>query len=258
MQDIIEALDVEKWYGTGESRVHSLQAFSIQVKEAEFVTLLGASGCGKSTFLNLVAGFVPPTSGTIRLMGEEIRGINPRVGMMAQNYSLFPWKTVQGNIEFGPKMKGIGRRQRRDIARQFVDLVGLRGFEDFYPHQLSGGMQQRVSLARSLAADPAVFLMDEPFAALDAMTRQILQEELIQIHEQSSKTIIFVTHNIDEALILSDRIVVLSARPGRLKLSLANTLPRPRHVAVQLSPEYLDLKRQLWESVQEEARKQVA
>jgi len=154
-------------------------------------------------------------------------------------------------------MKRLPRAERRAIAERFIQMVGLSGFEHFYPGQLSGGMQQRVTLARLLAADREVFLMDEPFAALDAMTRQVMQEELIRIHEQSGKTTVFVTHNIDEALILADRIVVMSSRPGRMKASIANDLPRPRHVDIQLSPRYLDLKREIWGHVEEEVRRQI-
>ena len=177
--------------------------------------------------------------------------------MIFQSYALLPWKTVAGNVEFGPKMKRLPRAERRAIAERFIRMVGLTGFEHFYPGQLSGGMQQRVTLARLLAADREVFLMDEPFAALDAMTRQVMQEELIRIHEQSQKTTVFVTHNIDEALILADRIVVMSSRPGRVKASIRNDLPRPRQVDVQLSPRYLELKTQIWGHVEEEVRRHI-
>jgi NitT/TauT family transport system ATP-binding protein len=160
-------------------------------------------------------------------------------------------------VEFGPKMKRLPRAERRSIAERFIRMVGLTGFEHFYPGQLSGGMQQRVTLARLLAADPEVFLMDEPFAALDAMTRQVMQEELIRVHEQSRKTTVFVTHNIDEALILADRVVVMSSRPGRVKVAIRNDLPRPRQVDVQLSPRYLELKTQIWGHVEEEVRRHI-
>jgi len=204
-----------------------------------------------------VAGFLSPTEGVIYLGGRRVLGIEPRAGMIFQSYALLPWKTVAGNVEFGPKMKRRPRAERRAIAERFIRMVGLTGFEHFYPGQLSGGMQQRVTLARLLAADSEVFLMDEPFAALDAMTRQVMQEELIRIHEQSRKTTVFVTHNIDEALILADRVVVMSARPGRVRASIANDLPRPRHVDVQLSPRYLELKRQIWGHVEEEVRRHI-
>jgi NitT/TauT family transport system ATP-binding protein len=177
--------------------------------------------------------------------------------MVFQSYALFPWKTVRGNVEFGLKMKGVAAAERRRTAERFIDMVKLNGFEDRYPTELSGGMQQRVTLARILAANPEVLLMDEPFAALDAMTRQVMQEELLRIHEASRKTTVFITHNIDEALILADRILVLSTRPGRVKAILEVKLPRPRHVSVQLSPEYSQLKAEIWSYVEEEVRKHV-
>src|SRR5581483_11908009 len=228
---------------------------SFEVSEGEFVCLIGASGCGKSTLLNMFAGFIQPTAGRVLLHGEPITRIEPRCGMVFQSYALFPWKTVRGNVEFGIKMKGVPGGERRAIAERFIAMVNLAGFENHYPVELSGGMQQRVTLARILAADPEVLLMDEPFAALDAMTRQVMQEELLRIQEQSRKTVLFITHNIDEALILADRIIVLSARPGRVKAIVPNTLPRPRHVSIQLSPEYAALKSEIWGFVEEEVRK---
>jgi len=255
---VIVADKVTKVFEGGRrDQVVALKDLDLEVAEGEFVCLVGGSGCGKTTFLNLVAGFLAPTDGVIYLRGRPIAGIEPRAGMIFQSYALLPWKTVAGNVEFGPKMKRLPRAERRAIAERFIRMVGLTGFEHFYPGQLSGGMQQRVTLARLLAADREVFLMDEPFAALDAMTRQVMQEELIRIHEQSGKTTVFVTHNIDEALILADRIVVMSSRPGRVKTSIRNDLPRPRQVDVQLSPRYLELKTQIWGHVEEEVRRQI-
>lgn len=230
----------------------------LDVAESEFLCVLGASGCGKTTLLNIFAGFIPPTAGRVLLRGKPITGIEPRCGVVFQSYALFPWKTVRGNVEFGLRMKGLPPAQRRRIADRFIDLVKLRGFEDRYPTELSGGMQQRVTLARILAADPEVLLMDEPFAALDAMTRQVMQEELLRIHEQSRKTTVFITHNIDEALVLADRIVVMSARPGRVKAIVENTLPRPRHVKIQLSPDFAQLKGEIWGCVEEEILNQMS
>jgi len=255
---VIVAEKVTKVFEGGRrDQVVALKDLSLEVAEGEFVCLVGGSGCGKTTFLNLVAGFLPPTEGVIYLRGRAITGIEPRAGMIFQSYALLPWKTVAGNVEFGPKMKRLPRAERRSIAERFIRMVGLTGFEHFYPGQLSGGMQQRVTLARLLAADPEVFLMDEPFAALDAMTRQVMQEELIRVHEQSRKTTVFVTHNIDEALILADRVVVMSSRPGRVKAAIRNDLPRPRQVDVQLSPRYLELKTQIWGHVEEEVRRHI-
>ena len=233
-------------------QVVAIRDLSLDVAEGEFVCLLGASGCGKTTILSLFAGFLQPTSGQLILRGEPITGIEPRCGMVFQSYALFPWKSVRGNVEFGLKMQGVGRAARRETAQRFIDLVKLTGSEDRYPAELSGGMQQRVTLARILAANPEVLLMDEPFAALDAMTRQIMQEELLRIHATHRKTTVFITHSLDEALILSDRIVVMSARPGRVKAVLPNPLPTPRHVSVQLSPEYAALKAHVWRLVEDE------
>jgi NitT/TauT family transport system ATP-binding protein len=250
MPAILSARHVSKSFNAGG--VVAVRDLSMEVEEGEFVCLLGASGCGKSTMLSMFAGFLQPTTGQVMLRGQPITRIEPRCGMVFQSYALFPWKTVRGNVEFGLKMQGVGRAERRTRAQNFIDLVKLTGFEQRYPTELSGGMQQRVTLARILAADPEVLLMDEPFAALDAMTRQVMQEELLRIHATSGKTTVFITHSIDEALILSDRIVVMSARPGRIKAVVANTLPRPRHVSAQLSPEFTALKAQVWQLVEAE------
>lgn len=255
MQPILSADHVTKVFDTGRGEpLVAIDDLSVDINEGEFVCLLGASGCGKSTMLNMFAGFTQPTGGAVRLRGTPITSIEPRCGMVFQSYALFPWKTVRANVEFGLKVRRIPKEARRERAQQFIDMVKLTGFEDHYPTELSGGMQQRVTLARLLANDPEVLLMDEPFAALDAMTRQVMQEELLRIHDTSRKTTVFITHSIDEALILSNRIVVLSARPGRVKAVLANDLPSPRHVDVQLSPEYADLKRQIWDLVESEVR----
>lgn len=256
MAPILSAREVTKVFSVGRGvDVTAVEQFTTDIVEGEFVCLLGASGCGKSTMLNIFAGFMQPTSGEVRLRDKLITGVEPRCGMVFQSYALFPWKTVRGNVEFGPRMQGMGRHERRQRGQQFIDMVKLTGFEDNYPSELSGGMQQRVTFARLLAANPEVLLMDEPFAALDAMTRQVMQEELLRIHETSRKTVVFITHSIDEALILSNRIVVMSARPGRVKAVLENTLPSPRHVTVQLSPEYGKLKAEIWNLVESEVRR---
>jgi NitT/TauT family transport system ATP-binding protein len=253
---ILAACDVSKVFQIGRSQeLLAVDRFSLDIKEGELICLLGPSGCGKSTMLNMFAGFEAPTSGVVLLRSQPIVGIEPRCGMVFQSYALFPWKTVRGNIEFGLRMQGIPREERRCRVQQFIDMVKLSGFEDRYPSELSGGMQQRVTLARLLAADPEVLLMDEPFAALDAMTRLVLQEELLRIHAASHKTIIFVTHSIDEALILSTRLVIMSAQPGRVKAVLPNPLPSPRNVDVQLSSVYGQLKSQVWSLVESEVRR---
>ncbi len=235
--------------------VVALEGLDLEVTRGEFVVVVGASGCGKSTLLNLFAGFDHPTEGHVTLMGEAIAGVEPRCGMVFQNYALFPWLTVRGNIRFGPRLRGEDGDER---VSELLTTVGIEGFDDHYPAQLSGGMKQRVALARTLANDPEVLLCDEPFAALDAMTRQVLQEELSRLAAATGKTIVFITHSIDEALLLSDRIVVMTARPGRIKTSLENPLPRPRSAEQQLTREYMDLKREIWESVQEEVLANIA
>jgi len=219
-----------------------LDNVNIEVAKGEFLVLLGASGCGKSTLLNLISGFERASTGSVHVNGREVRDVDPGCGMVFQQYALFPWKTVQQNVEFGLKMRGISRVERARIAQHYIDMVGLQGFEKSYPGALSGGMKQRVSIARVLANDPDVMLFDEPFAALDAMTRQVLQEQLLSIYEKSGKTILFITHSIDEALMLSTRMVVMGAKPGRVVQDITNDLPHPRTAEVQLSSRYIELK----------------
>lgn len=241
----LEARGVTKAFGD----VTALQDLSLTVARGEFVVLVGASGCGKSTLLNLFAGFDQPTSGEVLLDGARVTGVEPRCGMVFQNYALFDWMTVSQNVGFGPRMRGVVDTSR---VPDLLKLVGLDGFGDHFPSQLSGGMKQRVALARTLANDPDVLLCDEPFAALDAMTRQVLQQELSRIVAAEKKTCVFITHSIDEALLLADRILVLSARPGRVKQELVNDLPHPRTAEIQLSADYMERKKQIWESVQAE------
>ena len=246
---------VNKIYKSKRGDVQALKDLDLDIEDGEFLVIVGASGCGKTTLLNLVAGFDNATTGEVQLDGEAITGITPKCGMIFQQYALFPWKTVQENVEFGLKMKRVSKADRKETGKKFIDLVGLKGFEKSYPHQLSGGMKQRVSIARSLANDPKVMLLDEPFAALDAMTRQVLQEQLVRIYEKHRKTILFITHSIDEALLLSSRIVVMTARPGRIAQEIMNDLPHPRNADVQLSERYMQLKRTIWDSVQSEVMK---
>ena len=229
--------------------IKAVDDVSIDIAKGELFALLGGSGCGKTTLLRMLAGFETPSSGRILIDGKDMTEVPPYerpVNMMFQSYALFPWRTVRKNVEFGPRMKGLSAAECRTIADRFIDMVGLHGFADYYPAELSGGMQQRVTLARSLAADPEVLLMDEPFAALDAMTRHVLQEELTRIQQESLKTIVLVTHNIDEALIMADRIVVMSPHPGQIKAVIPNELPRPRDLDVQLSRAWGELKKEIW------------
>ena len=205
-----------------------LDNLNFEVKDKEFVCILGSSGCGKTTLLRLIAGLDEARSGAIILDGTEIHGTNPKVGFVFQEYSLFPWRTVIDNIAFGLEMKGMGKEERYRIADHYLELVNLSQFRNSYPSELSGGMRQRVAVTRALALDPVLLLMDEPFGALDAQTRNTLQQELLQIWEKTRKTIVFITHSVDEAVFMADRIIVLTPRPGRLCRIFPVDLPRPR------------------------------
>jgi NitT/TauT family transport system ATP-binding protein len=219
-----------------------LDHVTFNVQDKEFVCILGSSGCGKTTLLRLIAGLDTAESGSIILGGEKMRGTNPKVGMVFQEYSLFPWRTVIDNIAFGLEMQGISRDERYRIADRYLNLVNLVQFRDSYPSELSGGMRQRVAVARALALDPVLLLMDEPFGALDAQTRNMLQKELLDIWEATKKTIIFITHSVDEAVYLSDRIIVLTPRPGRICRIVPIDLPRPRD---RTSMEFAQVRREV-------------
>lgn len=208
--------------------ITAIQDVSLEVSEGEFVTIVGPSGCGKTTLLNVVAGFIPLTRGEVLLDGRLVQGPGPDRGVVFQSFALFPWKTVLDNVGFGLKMRGLPKAERDHIAREYVALVGLSGFEDRYPHELSGGMQQRVGVARVLANHPEVMLMDEPFASVDAQTRMTLQEELTRIWEAKHPTVLFVTHDVEEAVFLANRVIVLTARPAQVREVVTIDLPRPR------------------------------
>ena len=237
--------------GKGEG-ILALDGIDLAVPAGEFVLLLGPSGCGKSTLLNIVAGFLQPTSGQALHGGEEIRGPDRRRTVVFQDYALFPWMTVQRNVEFGLKSQGIPPKERRETAREYIDLVRLSGFEDRFPHEISGGMKQRAAIARALAPNPDILLMDEPFGALDAQTRVLLQEEVARISSQTRKTVLFVTHSIEEAVFLGERIVVMSARPGRIREVYDVHLERPRTAATRSLPEFIRLTQDLWQSLKPE------
>jgi len=224
------------------TRLAVLENISLEVHDEEFVCILGSSGCGKTTLLRLIAGLDTAGSGRVILDGEEIRGTSPKVGMVFQEYSLFPWRSVIDNIAFGLEMRGTAKDERYRIAERYLDLVNLSQFRDSYPSELSGGMRQRVAVARALALDPVLLLMDEPFGALDAQTRNMLQQELLDIWEATKKTIVFITHSVDEAVYLSDRIVVLTPRPGRICRIFPVNLPRPRD---RTSPEFAQVRREV-------------
>ena len=212
----------------------ALENVNFQVEDGEFVCLLGPSGCGKTTILRLAAGLEAPSSGDLTLDGKKISGVNKECGFVFQEYALFPWRTVKENIEFGPQVKGMTRNEYERISKHYIDLVGLGGFENHYPNELSGGMKQRVGIARAYANHPKLLLMDEPFGALDAQTRNLMQGELLRIWEQEHISVLFVTHSVDEAVYLGDRVVVMSARPGKVKEIFEVKLVRPR---IRTSPE---------------------
>src|SRR5574341_2515134 len=232
--------------------VTALTDLSLAVARGEFVSIVGPSGCGKSSFLNILLGLIKPDRGEIQLNGTPITGPGQERAMVFQEFGLLPWRTVTANVELGLEMKGRPAPQRAERATELIKLVGLKDFERHYPHELSGGMKQRVGLARALATEPQVLLMDEPFAALDAQTRDLMQTELLEIWERTKKTVIFVTHSIEEAAYLSDRVIVMTARPGRGKAEIPVRLPRPRDYEMRLSPEFNELKLAIWNALKEE------
>ena len=231
----------------------ALLPVDFDVAENDFVTILGPSGCGKSTMLRIVAGLDHPTSGRVLLGGRPVEGPGADRGMVFQSYTLFPWLSIEQNIRFGLRERGMPEAQQKERAAYFIAKVGLRGFEQHYPKQLSGGMQQRTAIARALANDPKILLMDEPFGALDNQTRVLMQELLLGIWEAERKTVLFVTHDIDEAIFMANRVAVFSARPGRIKTELAVDLPHPRHYTIKTSPEFMDLKARLTEEIRAES-----
>jgi NitT/TauT family transport system ATP-binding protein len=230
----------------------ALQPTDLAVAHNDFITILGPSGCGKSTLLRIVAGLDTPTSGRVLMDGQPVGGPGPDRGMVFQSYSLFPWMTVRENICFGLREKGMPKAEQMEISGYFLEKVGLRQFADHYPKTLSGGMKQRTALARALANDPKVLLLDEPFGALDNQTRALMQELLLGIWEADRKTVLFVTHDIDEAIFLANRVVVMTARPGRIKCDVAVDLPHPRTYTVKTTPEFAEYKARLTEEIRVE------
>lgn len=233
----------------------ALQATDLAVQENDFITILGPSGCGKSTLLRMVAGLDTPTTGSIELDGRAVTGPGADRGMVFQSYTLFPWLTVLQNVCFGLREKGLPLAEQHAIAYPFIHKVGLKGFENHFPKQLSGGMQQRTALARALANNPRILLMDEPFGALDHQTRELMQELLLGIWEEERKTVLFVTHDIDEAIFMASRVVVMSARPGRIKCDIPVALPHPRHYAMKTTPAFSELKARLTEEIRIEVQR---
>jgi NitT/TauT family transport system ATP-binding protein/sulfonate transport system ATP-binding protein len=231
----------------------ALQPTSLAVAHNDFITILGPSGCGKSTLLRIVAGLDAPTTGRVVLDGREVTGPGADRGMVFQSYTLFPWLTVRENISFGLREKGMPQPELERIVAHYVERVGLAGFEHHHPRMLSGGMQQRTAIARALANDPKILLLDEPFGALDNQTRALMQELLLGIWESEKKTVLFVTHDIEEAIFMAGRVCVMSARPGRIKAEVPVLLPHPRHYTVKTTPEFSALKAQLTEEIRVEA-----
>lgn len=254
----LEVDSVSKIYRSGKRVIEALRDVDIQVLPGEFVCIIGGSGCGKSTLLNLIAGLDQPTTGEIRLGGTPITEPGPDRTLMFQDAALFPWLNVQRNVEMAPKLQGKGRKEQMEIASHYLDLVHLHGFEDAWIHELSGGMRQRVALARCLAADPSVLLMDEPFAALDALTRDHVHDELERAWLETKKTVVFVTHNVIEAVRLADRVILLSNRPGQLKAAWRITLDRPRHAEdIEVAEVAATITSQLHKEVSSRVRKRI-
>ncbi len=254
MNPLLSIQGVSRTFVSPKGQVtQALLPVDFDVEENDFVTILGPSGCGKSTMLRIVAGLDHPTSGRVLLGGRPVEGPGADRGMVFQSYTLFPWLTIEQNIRFGLRERGMPEAQQKERADYFIAKVGLRGFEQHFPKQLSGGMQQRTAIARALANDPKILLMDEPFGALDNQTRVLMQELLLGIWEAERKTVMFVTHDIDEAIFMANRVAVFSARPGRIKTELAVDLPHPRHYRVKTSPEFMDLKARLTEEIRAES-----
>ena len=250
----LEASGVVKRYERDGKSLPIVEIAEFAVREGEFITVIGPSGCGKSTFLHIVGGFIPPESGSIRVYGKEVSGPGPDRGMMFQEFALFPWKSVAGNIAWGLEAQGWEKQRIEETVNKSLDMIGLADFRNHYPAELSGGMKQRAALARVLAFDPKVLLMDEPFGALDAQTRETMQEEVTRLWERTRKTIVFVTHDIDEAVYLGDRVVVLSARPGRIREEVKIELPRPRGLEVKKSMQCHEYRNYIWDLIRLESK----
>ena len=244
--------NVYKEYQGRNGKTIALNGVSLDIKENEFICVVGPSGCGKSTLLNIIAGLLEPTSGTVSLDGKVIEGTGVERGVVFQQYALFPWRTVLRNVMFPLEMKKVPKAEAEAIARKYIKSVGLEGFEKSFPKELSGGMKQRVAIARAYAANPEVLLLDEPFGALDAQTRVQLQSELLETWEKEKKTCFFITHDVDEAVILAQRVIIMSARPGRIKKIVDIDIPYPRTQATKTDPRFLELKSEIWNQVYQE------
>ena len=244
--------NVSKTFGSDESLVYALKNISFTVEEGSFVVIIGPSGCGKTSLLRIIGGLIPPNRGEVLIDGRPISGPGPDRSIVFQNFRLLPWRKVLGNVEMGLEINGTEKSQRRELSKKVVDLVGLSGFENHYPIELSGGMQQRVGLARALVVNPAILLMDEPFGSVDAQTREQLQTELLKLWSKTRKTVIFVTHDIDEAIYLGDKIIIISSRPGMVHETVTVDLPRPRwerKAEIIESTVFINLKKKLWKAL---------
>lgn len=244
--------NVRKVFSTRNGEMVALNGVNLDIYENEFICVVGPSGCGKSTLLNIIAGLTDATSGTVYCNGKAVSGTGTDRGVVFQQYALFPWLTVKKNVMFALEMKGVKGKQAQDLAMQYLAKVDLEKFADHYPKELSGGMKQRVAIARAYAADPEVLLMDEPFGALDAQTRTQLQSELLETWERDQKTCFFITHDVDEAIILAQRVIIMSARPGRIKDIVDIDIPYPRTQETKMTSRFLELKNHIWSQVYQE------
>lgn len=255
---MLEIDNVSKTYGLDDDRLSTIVALDdidLSVDRGEFVSIIGPTGCGKSTLFEIIGGLVDANSGRVTIEGSPVEEPNERIGMVFQDHSTFPWLSVVENVEFGLRRNGVGKQEARQRAEEMIDLVGLAGFEQADPTELSGGMNQRVAIARTLVMEPDIVLMDEPFGALDEQTRLILGEELLRIWRETGATILFITHNINEAVQLSDRIAVMSARPGMFKTIVSNDIPRPRDDDTMSTDRFNELVRELWDVLKDESKK---
>ncbi len=248
----IEIQGVTKNYETREGSFLALEEVNLDVEKNEFICVVGPSGCGKTTLMNIIAGLNPPSTGTVKVRGELVTGPGKGKGVVFQQYALYPWLTVEKNVEFGLRMKGVEKEKRREIAQKYIKIVGLEKFAKSYPKELSGGMKQRVAIARAYTTGPEVLLMDEPFGALDAQTRAQLQENLLNTWQQEKKTCFFITHDVEEAVLLSTKVIIMSAGPGRIREIVDVHLPYPRDQETKLTPEFNELKNQIWNKVYKE------
>ncbi|WP_068314329.1 ABC transporter ATP-binding protein [Polycladidibacter hongkongensis] len=249
MSTKIQFKNVSRHFGEGADRFVALQNLDLDIEDGEFVTVVGPSGCGKSTAMNIAAGLLDTSSGEALVDGEEVNGPGPERGMIFQQYALFPWLSVRKNVEFGLKIQGLPKEERKKISDRYLELVGLTDFADALPKTLSGGMKQRCAIARAYAVNPKILLMDEPFGALDALTRVNMQDQLLDTWSRERRTIMFITHDVDEAVYMANRVIVMASRPGRLKEIIPVNLPYPRTEDIRLSPEFAEIRNRVWHAV---------